>query len=514
MATTISENNQTEKNEKIVLDKFNEIFQDKYPSQKSIKPEIETWEDLIDSMVKATKKPTIDIGNAILDLKEKRILFYKDCFIYSKYLPEIKPKEEIKEYSPESIKEMSLKELQDILGLTVKHDNTNKIITFLSMLNAFTEDSQFNISFRSISATGKSYIPIEEAQLFPKDSLMKIAYASPTSFWHDQSIWNPDEQVLEMNLERKIIIFIDQPHDILLQRLRPLLSHDDKKLNIKITDRKEKYGIRTKTVRIIGFCSVIFCTGSLRMEEQESTRSFLLSPETTQEKIRESIELKIKKDSNTMQFLDWINSDKRRLLLKERIEQIRNAGINYIIVDEEEIKKRFFENRKFLKPRDTRDVGRLICLIKGLALFNLWYKKRDDKGNLIASDKDIDEGFKIWNDIAVSQELGISPYIYRMFKEVIEPLLLKVNSGITRKEITANHFKKYGRAVSEEQLRKEILPSLESVGLIYQEPDPIDKRKMLIYPTVEPPVLKANDVHFPKENNERLDNERLDNIGG
>lgn len=385
----------------------------------------------------------------------------------------------------EAIREMNVKELQDILGLTVKHDDTNKIITFLSMLNTFTEDSQVNISFRSISSTGKSYIPLELAQLFPKEDLMPIAYASPSSFWHDHSVWDEEEQVLKMSLERKILIFIDQPHDILLQRLRPLLSHDAKNLDVKITDRREKYGLRTKTVRVVGYSTVIFCTGSLKMDEQESTRSFLLSPETTQEKLRESIELKIKKDCNTRKFIEWVNSDKRRILLKQRIDQIKKAGINYIVLDEEKIQNTFFENHKILKPRHSRDIGRLISLIKGLALFNFWYRKKDENGNLIASDKDIEEGFKIWNEISVSQDLGIPPYVFRLYQEVIKPLLLENDgTGINRKSISVKHFEKYGRALPYWQLKDEIIPTLESVGLIYQEPNPDNRREMLIHSTI------------------------------
>ena len=60
-------------------------------------------------------------------------------------------------------------ELKDILGLTIKADDTNKIITFLGMLTAFTEDWQINISFRAPSSTGKSYIPLEIASIFPQE---------------------------------------------------------------------------------------------------------------------------------------------------------------------------------------------------------------------------------------------------------------------------------------------------------------------------------------------------------
>lgn len=55
-------------------------------------------------------------------------------------------------------------------------------------------------------------------------------------------------------------------------------------------------------------------------------------------------------------------------------------------------------------------------------------------------------------------------------------------SGLTRQDIIKKHFKVYGRNLPETQLRREIIPLLEASGLIAQEPDPTDKRKILIYP--------------------------------
>ena len=45
------------------------------------------------------------------------------------------------------------------------------------------------------------------------------------------------------------------------------------------------------------------------------------------------------------------------------------------------------------------------------------------------------------------------------------------------------HYQVYGRPVADWQLRQQILPMLETAGLIIQEKDPNDKRKLLIYPT-------------------------------
>ena len=53
-------------------------------------------------------------------------------------------------------------ELLETVGLTIKKDNINKLITFLCQLATYSDDSQFNISFNAPSSAGKSFIPMEE----------------------------------------------------------------------------------------------------------------------------------------------------------------------------------------------------------------------------------------------------------------------------------------------------------------------------------------------------------------
>jgi len=46
-----------------------------------------------------------------------------------------------------------------------------------------------------------------------------------------------------------------------------------------------------------------------------------------------------------------------------------------------------------------------------MALLNLWERKNEGS-NIVANRTDIDEAFNIWEQISVSQELNISPYVY------------------------------------------------------------------------------------------------------
>jgi DNA-binding MarR family transcriptional regulator len=390
-----------------------------------------------------------------------------------------------------NFKPLTPEEVKKILGLTIKHDEENKLITFLCLLSAYTDDSQFNISFNAPSSSGKSYIPTEIGQLFPKEDIMEVGYCSPTAFFHDKAEkYDKEKNELVINLSKKIIIFLDQPHTLLLEHLRPLLSHDKREIRIKITDKQQKAGLRTKNVLLIGFPSVVFCTAGLRVDEQESTRFIILSPEITQEKITSGILEKIKKFTNQEEYHLSLEVNEERESLKRRILAIKEADISDVIItNPDRIKEEFFKRTKILKPRHQRDIGRLISLIKAFALLNFWFRERKES-QIIAQDEDIDNAFSLWDKISESQELNIPPYIYNLYKEIILKAFKEKNDGIssgvtglTKKEILEYHYQVYGRVLSDFQLRKEIIPALEIAGLIFQEPDLNDKRKMLIYPT-------------------------------
>ena len=390
-------------------------------------------------------------------------------------------------------KPMSITDLVRTLETTIKYDYANKIITFLAMITAYTEESQFNLSFRAPSSTGKSYTPLELSTYFPSEDVIKIAYSSPTSFYHDSGEWDKDRKLLIVNLEKKILIFLDQPHDQLLQRLRALLSHDQKELLYKITDKREKSGTRTKNVIIRGFPSVIFCTGSLKIDEQEATRNIILSPEISKEKIREGIELKALKKGNPIVFKEHVEKNLERDILIERIKLIKEAQIKYIIIkNHESVARRFLDKYPKTKARHQRDIERIISLICGLALLNLWHRDRDDQGNIYASEQDINDAFELFDRIADSQELGIAPYVHNVFKQVIKPLYDERNKntepklGLERRVIAAKYFEVFNKAISDKMLKYDILNALEQAGLVYLEDDPKDKRQTLVYVTTPP----------------------------
>jgi len=390
---------------------------------------------------------------------------------------------EVNKHSAKEQKEYTTEDLLEILGQTVKKDNFNKLLVFLCQLLAFTDDSQINVSFNAPSSSGKSYLALEISELFPKENVIKLGYASPTSFFHTTSKYDKDRKGFVVDLENKILIFLDMPHASLLQHLRPLLSHDEKEMLVKITDKSKKGGIKTKDVYIRGYPSVLFCSASFNLDEQELTRFILLSPETNQEKLRESLLERIKKEADKESYYRELNSDPKRQALMRRIRAIRDSGAKRINLDNpKKLSQMFYERNKVLKPRHSRDIQRISSLTKGFALLNLWNRER--KGmTVMTNDKDLENAFSIWDKVSEAQDLGVSPYVFNLYKEIIKPAFVeKGSSGLSRQDIIEKHYKIYGRHLSDWQFRQEILPMMKTSGLIKEEKDPLDGRRLLMFP--------------------------------
>lgn len=443
----------------------------------------------IDPLYRVTLPEEVGDGGDITDYLTKLGFEIDDLLTtYAERYPERIDSSQFQPFSPD--------DLASVLDLTIKKDRENKIVTFLCLLSAYTENAQFNLSFNSPSSTGKSYIALEVAKLFPNTDVIKLGRCSRTAFFHEQGKYDKENNQIIIDFSRKILIFTDMPHTGLLEELRSFLSHDDKITLSKITDKGSKGGNRTKTVALIGYPSVVFCSAGLRMDEQEMTRFILLSPEINQDKIRAGISNTVQKEVDNDGYTKWLESNPDRMSLKLRIQAIKQEKIEEIKIENEESILEYFlgdTGSKKVQPRHQRDIKRLLSIIKSFALLNLWWRKREGS-SITANEEDIQNAIALWDRISQSQEYNLPPYIYGLYKKVIVPLWQEKQArvsksgasgayfGIARQELLQKHYEVYNRMLDSHQLRQQILPMLETAGLIVQESSNYDKRKRLIFP--------------------------------
>lgn len=437
-----------------------------------------------------------------------------------------------------SFKEISWGEVADILDTTIKYDRFNKLGVFACSLLTFTDSDQINVSLSSGSCTGKSYIVLEVIKFFPENSVKIIHYASPRSFFHalgrlchkdteielesrshyvkarmvqwDESQdeptrgektkynerrkeqarvlkeeWNAIPKIHVIDLERKLLVFLDQPTDELLQVLRPLLSHDKKRLYSTITDKQTSGAHRTKEIMIVGFPSVYYLSTKPSMDDQERTRQLILSGESTREKLNASLDQIGKVQADRVRFADRLSTDEARIELSQRAKAIKDSHITEVIIPEKDalkIVERFKEEHPDLSPRHLRDLPRLFGFIKAHALLNLW--TRDREGSVVmASQRDIDEGYTLYSKLSESNELGIPPVLYTFWKDCIEPALESSEYreiGLGNEELTDMFHKMTGQWIDYHRLR-DYRYLLVNTGRVKMGQDTADKRKWKLY---------------------------------
>lgn len=392
--------------------------------------------------------------------------------------------------------EMTLDDLEAILTHTIKYDRDNKLITFLCMLSAYTDDSQLNVSFNAPSSSGKTYMTTEIAKLFPEEDKIERSGASPTSFFYSEGKVDKKLGVKVVSLERKILIFYEQPNPELQKKLRPVLSHDQRDLKFSNTNKDRKGANRAEQTIIRGFPATVFCSAGLQLDEQEATRAILLSPEVTEAKLREGVHLQFIRNANGVQFESDIESLPDRIALMNRIVAIREEKVDDIIIAEpEEIEKRFYETFTKLKPRHMRDSGHLMKLIKAVALLNVWHRRQAD-GTIVANGYDIDQAFQLWSTVIESQDLNVPPAVMNFYKNFILPAYLEKQDnqeygddvrdglvGLSSHELSAYYMRRERTTLNDEQLRKQMIPQLVNSGMIaFEQPTYGDRRSRHIFP--------------------------------
>lgn len=384
--------------------------------------------------------------------------------------------------------EMSLDDIIEILSLTIKFDDMNKAILLLAMLSTYTEEDQLNIFLNAKSSSGKTYLVTEVAGLFPKMDVKKYARVSPTAFYYDMDSMEVDDVGESMlNLEKKILIFLDQIDTRLQEMLRPLMSHDDKKLPFMLTNRNKSGANSASKGYILGFPSMFFCSANMRMDEQESTRAVLLSPEISQEKIEASIDLIQKSSGDTTLFKSEVTSSVKRKMLISRIYHIREMGIRHIIIPESlKVGERFKDTLpRQRRARNQRDAKQFNAFIKMHALFNAMHRKR--VGNdIVAEEQDVQAGLRIWGFLGRSQAYGVPPQTLDFYDQYVVPAYRSAGGGITIRDLNIYYQKITGEILNQDLLRKQYLPVLQDAGLISYEKDPDDRRQFRIVPLVLP----------------------------
>ena len=407
---------------------------------------------------------------------------------YSKHIAGAKP------IDVSQFKELTIDDIASTLDLTIKHDYTAKVIIFLAMLLAYTESDQLNIMINGESSSGKSFDVNEVRRLFPKQDVLVYGKTSPTAFFYSPSLSKKDKVTGQhyIDLERRIMVFTEQPDTQLQQNLRSLLSHDDKRIPFAITNKNKSGKNIAMEGYILGFPSTFFCSANMHIDAQEQSRCLIISPDVSKDKVMASIDASINRNSDKKAYNSRINSDKARRQLMERILYIKSLHVDTINIDDSDyLKEQFMANRKTLPSETSREADHFISLVKAMALLNAPFRKQEND-TIFANKKDVDEVMKLWGILGKCISHGVSPQTFNFYENyILTAFRIKRNynsnaKGVTFSDIFRVYQNETGRFPNTDTVRKQFIPALECASLISCIKNEDDGREKLIIPLVFP----------------------------
>lgn len=386
------------------------------------------------------------------------------------------------EISTEGFVEMGVTEIAQTLDPIIKLDNITKVALLYSCIGVFTEKHVVNVAMNGQSSTGKTFIVKNIIDLFPEENVITIGNASKKAFIHQSGEYDKENNTITIDLENKIVTILDAPSTELMETLRSFLSQDAKEIIFSITDKNSSGGQQTKNVKLRGPASFILCTAGLHRDEQESTRLLVLSPEVNSEKTKMALEYRLTEAIDHESFKNSTVYHESVILLKKRILAIKYQEISHVDIPHKEyLQEVYMRNSKSLEPRHVRDFHRFKSLVAGSAMFN--YIWRSKNGHTLTANRfDIDQAGIIWEKISEPQNLGIAPYVLNIYFEIVLPCFQESGEPITLREILTYYYKVKNSMLNEKYLRNQILPQLETAGMIEITQSSNDKRIKLITP--------------------------------
>lgn len=475
--------------------------------------------------------------------------------------PDLKAtKAELEEYK-RTVKEIRGKnvysELIPTFEKTIKKDRRSVEFIFTHLLSAYSPDPS-NLGIGAPTSEGKTWPTVEIAKHFPKEDVWFLGGLSPTALIHSHSeLVDKDDKPVEpmlkaltnqinilkkasekgaadlmiakeefaelmknskylVDMENKILIFLEAPQLETWEKIRPILSHDVYEISYKFTDKTSRGQLKTSHVVIRGWPAAVYLKAGRGREDviwpQIQSRFTTISPRMSAEKYRAAVEFSAMMKGLPSVVFDAkigakdfkraeriIRTIRHRLLdikYKARKASKSSAPNTFWIPFHKEIGKEFPAS----VGRHMRDSKRFITAMQMSAATNVFARpilKIGDTENIVVVREDYERAIRLYFEEAGEEVFtGIPAHVIDFFKCVIVPLWRRgepkheqagggeakdttPREGITVAAMVQKYKESYNSGKSDKTLRIHYLPPLENYGLITSEPDPTDKRRNL-----------------------------------
>lgn len=406
-------------------------------------------------------------------------------------------------------------------GKWVKRDLASQNMVLLTGVSAFTRNP-INLFLKGESGIGKTYNVVQTLRYFPPEDVWFLGGLSPTALRRDYGLlvskegeeidWDerPGKDASKedkkrwreklrhsryiINLQGRILVFLEAPHHETYAMLRPILSHDTWEISYRITDKSPKGVMRVTHVVIRGWPATIFCSTQEKYVKDLATRGFTVTPETLPEKYRLANVLTGEKKALPWKFKD----DYDFMLLQGYIGWLRNQlqDMNVIIPYGRELGEVY----PSAYARAMRDFNHLTALIEVLAQFHCMQRpvlvrqyersivslqeggetRSEEEHTILATREDYERVMSLWKDVEETTVTGLPGHILNFFHKAVEPLAEDpYRPSFSYEELTQKYNETETEKKSSDTIRKWV-KHLCDVGWLDTEPDPTDKRRRLV----------------------------------
>ena len=473
-----------------------------------------------------------------------------------------KEKDQTKQDFEEIISEIAGKDVFAILfktlSRTVKRDHYAKQFDLLHSVSAYC--NSINLLKDSPTSTGKTYPLIQAVKLFPPEDVMLLGGLSPTALAHQHGVPVDEEGTpltpkinelqekidqLELdalgakrkekaqirieqkqlkrelaivhqtahilvNLENKIMVFLENPHPETWARLRPIMSHDQWRIAYKFTDRVGTKGpLRQVTVVIEGWPVFIAFKAEHQNPEiwdQILSRGTNVPVEMSRMKYRAGVKLEALKRGLPQSIVD-IKLHKSEV---ERARQIVRAVKKRLLEIKNNIRKQtgmdaipnmfwipFYKKIGAGFPAEIgvhmRESQRFLTIIQMHAAINVYTRpilEIDGVEHIICTLDDYQKAFHLFfsgesKSVIFSK---LPKHKVDFFEKVLLPLWeIKRKAtldeaetkGISTKEMRKKYFLEFDKPISSNTINYHYLRVLEDMNFISRASDPDNKTRKL-----------------------------------
>ncbi|NVM56926.1 MAG: hypothetical protein HWN51_02235 [Desulfobacterales bacterium] len=319
-----------------------------------------------------------------------------------------------------------------------------------------------------------------------------------------------------VNMENKILIFLEAPQLETWEKIRPILSHDVYEISYKFTDRTSRGQLKTLHVVIRGWPAAVYLKAGRGREDiiwpQIQSRFTTISPRMSAEKYRAAVEFSaMVKGLPSVVFESKIGA--REFERAERIIRTIRHRLLDIKYKARKASKSFAPNTFWIPfhkeigeefpatvGRHMRDSKRFITVMQMSAATNVFARpilKIGDTENIVVVRADYERAIRLYFEEGGEEIFtGIPAHIIDFFKRVILSLWKgeepghekiggdtitheKLGMGMTVAEMVKRYRGIYHKGRSSKTILNHYLPPLENYGIITSEPDPEDKRRNL-----------------------------------